>query len=422
MQRVVIENYPYYAALQALDAKVALIVKHFPPSVASLYALPKAGADGRLEWWSPLGGQPTLYANLDEQQQALLLQKYAQRQQSLQLLIDELKKLGRSEQANTLHSLLGEPNLDNLYSINDDPVLVRWGPPPPPPAPKVEPVTTPAPRVEPKPAPPARVTNVYVRGRHILSVLLLLLLALLLGWLAYWWLSSSNTDNYSCLPAGTIPPEFVTVFDTSGSMALNLQISQAEEEWFAEFINSNYSGDEYNERIERLLSEPKRETVAKNAIIDMVEDLHPAIDTRLVTFAGCFLKTHDHGIFTKQQRPELLKRITELEVDDGTPLAASLAYAASKVDGRNNDAMIVMFIDGADGCGGDVCAVAETIGREQPRLKVDVVNIGNAASSSCIASATGGRVYDSTDAKKISTVLAKATQEVAASTKCNAIF
>lgn len=415
MQRVVIENYAYYAALQTLDAKVSLIVKHFPPSVASLYALPKAGANNIVEWWSPLGGQPILYASLDKSQQSLLLQKYAQRQQSLQLLIDELEKRGQAEQASTLHSLLGEPDLNNLYSINQDPVLVRWGPPPP-----VEPAPVAASPV----VPPSVPAPVPPRRRRLWPLLLLplLLALLLLAWLAHWWWNSARVESYSCQPAGTTPPEFVTIFDTSGSMSLNLQTSSEDEAWFAKFINSNDGGDEHNERIDRLLSEPKRVTVAKQAIVNMIEDLHPAIDTRLITFAGCFFNTQDHGIFTQQKRPQLLSLIRGIEVDDGTPLAANLRYAASKVDGRNNDAMIVMFVDGLDGCGGNVCAVAETIARDQPRLKVNVVNIGNDPSETCITALTGGRTYDSTNAQAITKVLAKATQEVSTKANCDAIF
>lgn len=411
MQRVVIENYPYYAALQTLDTKVALIVRHFPPSVASLYALPKAGADNILEWWSPLGGQPILYANLAEGEQALLLEKYAQRQQSLQLLIVELKNRDRSEQANTLQGLIGEPNLDNLYSINQEPVVVRWGPPPPPPV--VEPVAPVKPVVVPPPAKPG------ITKSCLWPLLLLLLLALLLGGLAYWWLSGSRTDTYACSPPGTEPPEFVTIFDTSASMMLNLQASLEDEQWFFTYGNGILSG---SERSRRLLSAPQRVTVAKQAIVNMVEDLHPDIDTRLITFAGCRVQTQDHGIFTQAQRPALLSLVKEMEMNDGTPLAGSLAYAASKVDGRDKDAMIVMFIDGVEGCGKDVCAVASTIAREQPRLKVSVVNIGSEPSESCITALTGGRTYDTTDAQQISKVLAQATKEVSGSAQCNAVF
>ncbi|MGO2088488.1 MAG: VWA domain-containing protein [Oceanisphaera sp.] len=418
MQRVVIENYPYYAALKALDAKVALIVKHFPPSVASLYALPKAGDGDVLEWWSPLGGQPILYADLDEQQQELLLKKYSQRQQSLQLLIDELNKRGRAEQANTLQSLLGEPNLADLYSINQDPVIVRWGPPPPPPPP---PPSTPKPEpavIKPSVVSPRIVTKVYGRPRWLWPLLLLLLLGLLLGWLVYWWLNHSNIDSYACSPEGTSPPEFVTIFDTSASMWMNLQTSPDDENWYFKTGKKIPGG---NERTRKILASPTRIVTAKKALTDMVNNLHADIDVRLISFDSCGYQP-DHGVFNAKQRPALLQRIHGLKLGTGTPLAASLAYAASKVDGRNNDAVIFMFIDGQEGCGGNVCEVAETIAREQPRLKVNVLDIGNAIPSSCIAKATGGRIYDTTDIQKISTMLAKATQEVSGSAKCKAIF
>lgn len=412
MQRVVRESCAYYASLRELDGKVELIRKHFPPSLASLYALPKEGVDRLLEWWSPLGGQPIPYHQLQPAQQSLLLQKFAQRQQSLQLLIAELERREQPERAQTLRSLLGDPELNNLYSINDDPVLVRWGPPAPPIPPPAQPQIT-APRGQ-SPRPVVVVTPCR-RWLWPFSVLLLVLLGGLL-W-SLWWQPSGKVQilSHACRPAGSEPPEFVTIFDTSGSMVLNLKTSPEDEEWFFK-TSHKISGD--HDRTRKILATPSRMEVAQDALSGMINGLHPDIDTRLITFAGCE-RQPDHGQFSAAQRPALLERIRGLEPGDGTPLAASLTYAANQVNGRDKDAVIVMFIDGKDGCGGDVCAVAESISRKQPRLRVNVVDIGNAGASSCIATHTGGRVYSSTEVEKVSSMLIQAAQEVSEAVVCD---
>ncbi|KAG1250706.1 hypothetical protein G6F65_018634 [Rhizopus arrhizus] len=76
---------------------------------------------------------------------------------------------------------------------------------------------------------------------------------------------------------------------------------------------------------------------------------------------------------------------------DGTPVAASLRLAADMVDGVDRDAVIVMFVDGEDGCEQNQCAVAREIAKKKPRLKVNIVDLTGANLSSCIAKSTGGK-------------------------------
>ena len=114
-----------------------------------------------------------------------------------------------------------------------------------------------------------------------------------------------------------------------------------------------------------------------------------------------------------------MEGINTLQADGGTPLASSLEEAASQVDGRDRDAVIVMFIDGADGCNRDVCSVSRTIAREQPRLRVNVVNISDSDSSDCIADNTGGRVYSAENAEQVAQMLRDATEEVSQSARCS---
>ncbi|NBF07761.1 VWA domain-containing protein [Pseudomonas sp. Fl4BN1] len=463
MQRVIRDGQFTVDKADALSAKVALIQKHFPPTVASLYAIPRKGSGDVLEWWTELGGQPTPYAELNEDQQRRLLDLYQQRQESLGQLADELQKRNQADLANDLRTLIGPPELGDLYSLNGEPLVVRWGLRPP--KPLAPPVIVP-----PVVTPPSR------NGWKIAAALLALLLLLLLLWAAYWFwylkrepvavepvippvvetpvntpepvasepepvpepapepvpepappppppppvakpAPAPTLDNYACRKSipGAIPPQFVVVLDTSGSMNLNIKAERADEEWFY--------GNRFNQyldpvRVERIFTPPSRMMVATESLTGMIKGLDPKIDTRLITFNGCASQI-DHGVFRNADRPRLINGIRGLSADDGTPLAASLAKAASTVDGRNNDAVIVMFIDGEDGCQQDVCAVSRKIAAQQPRLRVNVVSIGVGGASRCIAENTGGRVYSSNNAAELGKALKLASKEVSSSTQCN---
>ncbi|MGV2836799.1 vWA domain-containing protein, partial [Pseudomonas shirazensis] len=119
------------------------------------------------------------------------------------------------------------------------------------------------------------------------------------------------------------------------------------------------------------------------------------------------------------QRPALISGIEGLVPNDGTALSASLDLAAKSMNGRDRDGVIVMFVDGADGCGEDVCAVAQRIAQEQPRLRVNLVNISNNSLANCIADSTGGRVYSGDNAVQVAAALKQASQEVSSSNNCN---
>lgn len=411
MQRVTRDPEASQDGLAELEGKVALIRQHFPPSVANLYAIPRQGSGGVLEWWSELTGQPLRYNDLKPAEQQALLDKYRQRQESVSHLADTLQARGQASEAQELRSLVGSPDLNNLYSLNGAPLVVRWGLTPRVAAP-------PAPAAVPAPAPPRRL-NLWP---WLLSPLLLALLLGLLWWLwtsrAYWlgMFRRPEIVSYACQKdPQALPPEFAVVLDTSGSMNLNMDISKEDEEWFME-IGQNLP--EGNPRRQRLISGPTRLDVAKQSFANMVGNLHGEIDMRLITFAGCDAQV-DHGVFDQAQRKALVKGINTLQAYGGTPLASSLEEAASQVDGRDRDAVIVMFIDGADGCKRDVCNVSRTIAREQPRLRVNVVNISDSDSSDCIADNTGGRVYSAENAEQVAQMLREATEEVSQSARCS---
>jgi hypothetical protein len=473
MQRVIRDAQATPEGMSALQAKVALIQKHFPPNVASLFAIPRMGSGEVLEWWTELGGQPTPYAELNEDAQRRLLDTYEVRQKSLELLADELQKRGQPTVADELRSLLGAPELDKLYSLNGEPLAVRWNQRPPRPIPP--PVIPVAPVVPVVAAlPPSR------RGWWVAAALLALLLLLLALWL-YWFLHrepvvvvepiapvvtpvekpvvpvpepepvvvpapepepepepepvptpapvpppkpvvaapppAPTLDNFACRKKApdTKIPQFVVVLDTSGSMDMNIKSVKADEDWF--FSNELNKYLDPNRTVQ-IFAKPTRMDVAKDSLAGMINGLDPKIDTRLITYEGCN-STPDQGVFKFGDRQRLINGIRGLRPNDGTPLADSLAKAASTVDGRNNDAVIVMFVDGEDNCQKDVCAVSRQIAQNQPRLRVNVVNIGTGGPSRCIAQNTGGRVYSSNDAAELGKQLKLASKEVASNAKCN---
>ncbi|MBP6020439.1 MAG: hypothetical protein KA735_13185 [Burkholderiaceae bacterium] len=75
-------------------------------------------------------------------------------------------------------------------------------------------------------------------------------------------------------------------------------------------------------------------------------------------------------------------------------------------------------INGEDGCEGNICQVAQDIANNQPRLRVNVVDISGSGLSNCVAEHTGGRVYVSQDTEEISRLLRSSVEEVASNAAC----
>jgi len=79
---------------------------------------------------------------------------------------------------------------------------------------------------------------------------------------------------------------------------------------------------------------------------------------------------------------------------------------------------VVMFVDGEDGCHQNACDVSAQIARQQPRLRVNVVNISDSTLSNCIAENTGGRVYAANEVGEVQRMLREAVEEVAKTPSC----
>ncbi|MGE1084143.1 VWA domain-containing protein [Pseudomonas shirazensis] len=427
MQRVIRDSHASQDAAAALEQRVALIRQHFPPAIAHLYAIPRQGRDGVLEWWSPLEGQPHVYAELGRDQQAALLQRYEERQAAVGQLANELQQRGQTQAAGALRSLIAPPDLGNLYSINGEPLVIRWGqtvpvaaptpPPPPAPAPKpAPPAARPAP--QPRPAPPPRAVparRLRLWPWLLFGLLLALLYALWLNWPMLWarWQADHSA---MCTPgAGFQASEFAVVLDTSGSMNERIRVKRADDPWYISLLAKIPV-------VEQFLPSGKappttRLSVAKTALGAVIEDLDPKVAMRLVTFNGCNSPI-DHGVFARDQRSDLIERIAGLNARGGTGLGISLEAAAASMDGRERDGVIVMFVDGRDSCGTSICKVSEQIAQNQPRLRINIVNISASTGSNCAASNTGGRVYTADDAAAVAAALEEASREVSQGNGC----
>lgn len=418
MQRIVRTDV-LFATLNSSARKVnSELNRACPPHLANMFATLREGSDGHMEWWTPLGGQAITLADLEAEQKAQFLALLEQRKQSILAFAEHLDGEQDHESANAIRWIMRDTDFTKVYSVDNQPVIVGWHR-------YIVEKPAAAPKIPVAPIAPAA-TTAALKKRRLWPWLILLLLLLAAALLAWWWWQSkaplfsneavATADNsgrltrYACSAnENQAVPDFVTVFDTSGSMNLNINATAADEEWW---FGRQVEGEIDFARQTRIFSAPTREDVAKQAYGQMLSNLHPDIDTRLVTFNGCAALV-DHGVFTAKQRPELMATLNNTPADQGTPLAASLRHAAARVDGVDKDAIIILFIDGEDGCGENVCALSRQIAQQQPRLKINVVDVSGNGLSSCAAELTGGRIYSSQDIAQIDDFFVQAAAELA---------
>lgn len=473
MQRILRTSAVYEALNNNSKHGNAVLDRLCPPHLASVFATIRKGSDGSMEWWTPLGGQAVPLQDLTAEQKTQLLKVLEQRRKSLAEFAEHLESQGQKDGAYMVRWMLADTDFSKVYSVDNQPVVIDWHQMEA--KEEVVPAIVPGAAVAAAATAPVAVTA--VRKRRIWPWLLALLLLLAAGLFAWWlWLNQglvsdaatpqdlapldtrspaepmlenatpedpaldvlvpeesadlataqgispdkgavltpptaqSQPSGYACNPSPERQiPDFVTVFDTSGSMTLSIHASASDESWW---MDRQQLARFDPERLIRILSTPTREEVAKHAYRKMLDNLHPDISTRLITFDGCE-SVVDHGLYNFQQRGRLLATLQQKEADRGTPLAASLRHAAESVDGVNKEAVIVLFIDGEDGCGHDVCALSAQIAKQQPLLKINVVDVSGNGLSSCAAELTGGRMYSSQDAEQIDDLLIQAIDEVA---------
>ena len=106
----------------------ALIRRHLAGPTASLLAAPAPTADGRVEWYSDLSGQPVPLTSLSPVARAPVEALLADRLGSLAALADRLDATGSdADLARTLRQALAYPGDETVYVVDGQPVLTFWG-------------------------------------------------------------------------------------------------------------------------------------------------------------------------------------------------------------------------------------------------------------------------------------------------------
>lgn len=352
---------------QAYDERVAIIQKHFPPSVAAAYAIPRLGSDNCLEWWTTQQGQVLPFNAITSGQQQALLHAYATHQAQLESLASTLDTRGMQSDANVIRSLISPAKPDALYSVESRLLIAHWYP--------ADPSTSSTDL--PPPAP-----GKSWRWLWISAILLLALSLLLLGWWWFWERGSRQSPVVTPLQTPpTLPP---STPDESAS----------QQPWPAELVFLLDNSDIMSQR--RDADSPVRMDLARHEVERILASLPPHTDTHLwYTASGtCSAAPVHHGPYSADQRQELQAKLNDLHSSGPSPLSASLASAAATVDGRERDALIFAFVGGPDACGEDICAAARAIHTQKPKLRINLVDLsGQRTVDTCIADATNGMVY-----------------------------
>ncbi len=404
----------------AFQQAQAVINAYLLSDTRLFFALPTKVSDTQLDWLSQRTGAAQAVTRLPAEQQKHIVSLAEEQLKQIAILRHSLEQQG-DPQAAFLRAIPSQVELNDLYIIDNHPVLINWisATPAAPAAASIPPAAV---------ATAPIVTTVSTTSKRSWWWLLLLLLALLIGALVAWWLwkqkntpikepltASPTISSYACAADHTPPPDFSLILDTSGSMALNLATTPAEEDWY--FSTPFFLTPADKTLAQALTQSPTRLETAQTTINSTLNDLHPDIPVRLISLNSCESIT-DHGVFPSAQRPLLQQIINDLEPQTGTPSARALAHAAQHMDGVNKDGIILLVIDGADGCEQNICHVAESIAQQQPRLQINVVDMSGLGLSNCVAEKTNGRVYQATEVENIQKSLRQSTQELAAQQDC----
>ena len=233
---------------------------------------------------------------------------------------------------------------------------------------------------------------------------------------------TSFQENYADVAHLIPPPDFAIVLDTSGSMdtcttfspdeiqRLNLHLQQQID---TGKLDSTAAIQQF---IHTTHKEPSRITLAKKAIQQLLPHLHANILIHFYSFDGND-SPHYHGLYPVTHRQALIDTIQQLQASGGTPLINTLIEASNTMDGVNNDALILCFIDGDDNSNWILSEFVQQLKASKPRLRINIVDISQEGSMDLLALETGGRVYKSHKPKQIIKDILQSTNEIAAKPK-----
>lgn len=412
------------------DEILSILRKYLPPSTSNLLARPiLKNNNTTVEWYSDLEGQPRLL-NSNDSDFNTAQSLFNQRLNAIKSLENDLVSGGKinSKQSKLLRLFIDGASHDTkqIYMVGNEPVLTGWGIGVVPPI-----ITAPAP------------VSIFAKHRGcwwLLAALLLLLLGLLI-----WWFMFHPKHNIQPIennpppivsptpqpepelaqpePLPPVPepevepepepevapvvpkkvcktsykkgetPQMVIVFDDSFSMNFSLLESQSDIEKFQERAYYNMVT---KSEVDYMLREPTRLSTAKSASVDIINKIAKNVDIGLVALKTC-PSSVSYGFYSPAKRKALRQKIKNMypyEDNSGTPLYNGLEKAAAMVDGKKRDAFILILSDGYDNCNNsNICSLARNIAKRQPKLKVNVVDIGGIGAANCVARHTGGKVF-----------------------------
>ena len=215
---------------------------------------------------------------------------------------------------------------------------------------------------------------------------------------------------------GTPPPEVTIILDGSPSMNMPSGLNAAQEDGLA--TRSRRGDREAASEIKSLIQSPgpKRLDDAKQAVTQVIPQLPPDVRVGFVVFDDC-RAIQDFGFFGAADRPRLISLIQGKTARGGTPLARAIETAANGL--RSANGTIVVFSDGRDSCGGNICAVAQRLHAAKPGVKIHLVDVaGTADESTCLATITGGKIYSATSAQAALDAFTDATTSVQVPLQC----
>jgi len=217
-----------------------------------------------------------------------------------------------------------------------------------------------------------------------------------------------------------LAPEFVLVFDASGSMDKSIARDDRSERILERLVRGlPVFGDAFRamERIRRPELKRRRIDAAKQAAGNVIAELPSDVDIGLVVLRDCPAATKV-GFYPPAQRGRLQGQIASIHPRGGTPLANAVGKAGEMVDGVDRQALMVVISDGQESCGANPCAVGRRISRAKPKLKINVVDILGTGAGTCLAQATGGRVFTAQNANEIKMMLERAASDVKVPAHC----
>ncbi|MWN05232.1 VWA domain-containing protein [Gilliamella sp. Pas-s95] len=408
------------------NSLLALLKSHLTERTFSILAIPRLIDDNQyIGWYSPLEGQPILLSEISDQSHKAKIEK------TLQNRINDIEATVKlmsitAEQRTFISSWL--PRIKSLgnhiYVINDDPVIVNIFEDPILPAP--------VPVIPPKS---------FWRWWHFLLLALLILGLLGILWYLFCPYEKEKPVIADVEPVITLPveeqkpdpvveppkeeqpvvksepepipapkncitreeianntdkPKMVMIFDNSASMTLTLMESQAS---INQYLNSDWysmteqEADAYEKRMTRL---PNRLSSSKKVALSTIDKIQPDVNIALVTLSAC-PAAQTTSFYHYENRGKLknkISRLNPLENNSATPLYSGIKQASKMLDGINHDDYILVISDGEDNCTkANICTLAGKIAAQQPRLKINIVDIAGQHKIDCVAEKTGGKVY-----------------------------